>query len=223
MPQKYKVILFDEICLIHKGFEKIFEKLPEFEFVAGFSDFDDMYEFLKKRTDIDILFSEIEYSEKDGIELIRYVHNNFPNLKIIALTSNKNEQSIFATLKAGAISYLYKKNANFTEIKNALVNVVENKEYFNEPVSNIIIQSYVKKIKRGEEISEKKPRNLTRREIQILKLVCEGLTNKQIADGLFISVRTVDAHKNHIMQKLGLKTTADLVKFAIKNGYVDLD
>jgi len=120
------------------------------------------------------------------------------------------------------LAYLYKPELDKDQLLEALKSVSHDKEYFNDPISNIIIQSYVKTAKKGDEISQRNPKNLTRREVQILQLVCEGLTNKQIADGLFISVRTVDAHKNHIMQKLGLKNTAELVKFAIKHGYVKL-
>ncbi len=217
----YLTVAYDPTPIFLEGLKKVFASYQDFELINTFNDFDDLIIFLNKNnTNILILDSEIK--EKSGPDAIRFIHKNFPDIKILVLTHNLNEINIFSCIKAGANGYLYKPQTDSEELLKALNAIMQDEEYFNEPVANLIIQNYVKNIQQGDEISEKKPRNLTRREIQILKLISEGLTSKQIADGLFISVRTVETHKNNIMQKLGLKNTAQLIKFAIKHGYVKL-
>lgn len=217
---RIKISIFDNLPIIREGLKNIINSQSEFEFVDEFIDFQNIFKKLKSSS-IDILIIDFQESSKYGVEIFRKLHNQFMDLKIIVFSTVEREDVIFNALKYGVKGYLTK-NSNHNEIVEAINSVFFDKEYFSEPISNIILKSFIKQIKYGEEISEKKPRNLTKREIQILRLVCEGLTNQQIADGLFISIRTVEAHKNNIMQKLELKTTADLVKFGIKNGYVEL-
>ncbi len=217
----HKAVAFDIIPICIQGIKSYFKNYDNFTLAETFTDFDDLLYYLKQNS-VDILILSDNIPQKSFPDAVRYLHELYPEMKIIALSEKKSEYEIFSVVKAGASAYLYKPNTSEEELLNALNSAMANEEYFNEPISNIIIQSYVKNAKKGDEISHRNPKNLTRREVQILQLICEGLTNKQIADGLFISVRTVDAHKNHIMQKLGLKSTAELVKFAIKHGYVKL-
>ncbi len=214
------VIAYDKRPLFLEGLKNVISQLSDYKLVKTFTDFDDLLDYLNKNN-ANILITDIEI-RRSGPDAIKFLHNKYPDIKILILTDQLNEVEIFSSLKAGAIGYIDKITTDAKELHRALQAVANNEEYFSEPVANLIIQNYVKNLRQGEEISEKKPRNLTRREIQILKLISEGLTNKQIADGLFISVRTVETHKNNIMQKLGLKNTAELIKFAIKHGYVKL-
>lgn len=216
----YFIVAFDKSPIFLKGIKTIFEQYKDFKILETFNIFDELIDFLNKNN-INILITDLQI-RKSGADGIKYIHNKYPNIKILVLTDNLNEIEIFSALKMGAIGYIDKHTTDEKQLYQALNAIVNNEEYFSEPVSNIILRNYVKNIKKGEEISEKKPRNLTRREVQILKLISEGLTNKQIADGLFISVRTVETHKNNIMQKLKLKNTVELIKFAIKHGYIKL-
>ncbi len=219
----YKIISFDNILIFNYGLKYILDKFKDYELIEFFTDFENLTTFLKNsKNSPDILLISDNIPKKNFEDAVRFINETNEKLKIIAISENTDEFHIFNVIKGGAAAYLYKPNITGEILKEALDAVINNEDYFNEPISNIIIQSYVKKAKKGDEISQRNPKNLTRREVQVLQLICEGLTNKQIADGLFISVRTVDAHKNHIMQKLGLKSTAELVKFAIKNGYVKL-
>jgi len=216
----YLIVAFDKSPIFLKGIKTIIEQYKDFKILETFNIFDELIDFLNKNN-TNILITDLQF-RKSGADGIKYIHNKYPNIKILVLTDNLNEIEIFSALKMGAIGYIDKHTTEEKKLYQALNAIVNNEEYFSEPVSNIILRNYVKNIKKGEEISEKKPRNLTRREIQILKLISEGLTNKQIADGLFISVRTVETHKNNIMQKLKLKNTVELIKFAIKHGYIKL-
>ena len=216
----YLIVAFDKSPIFLKGIKTIIEQYKDFKILETFNIFDELIDFLNKNN-TNILITDLQF-RKSGADGIKYIHNKYPNIKILVLTDNLNEIEIFSALKMGAIGYIDKHTTEEKKLYQALNAIVNNEEYFSEPVSTIILRNYVKNIKKGEEISEKKPRNLTRREIQILKLISEGLTNKQIADGLFISVRTVETHKNNIMQKLKLKNTVELIKFAIKHGYIKL-
>jgi two-component system response regulator NreC len=130
-----------------------------------------------------------------------------------------NEDFVFNAIKAGAKGYL-PKNTTRKELFEAVNTIYNGEEYFSESISNIILKSYIKKAKTDE--NNEKKEALSIREIEILRLFAQGTTNQEIADKLFISIRTVESHKNHIMQKLALKTTVDLIKFAIKNKIVEI-
>lgn len=215
-----KVIILDEFFIIKEGLKSILYNNKDIQLVGDFSTYESLIKWLSKNT-TDIVILEINYSKKTGVEYARMLQMVYPDIKIMFMTQEDDEDIIFKAIKTGAKGIITKKSDK-EELIEAILTIEQGNEFFSENISNIILKSYIKKIKSGNEISEKRPRNLTRREIQILKLVCDGLTNKEIADGLFISIRTVDSHKNHIMQKLNLKTSADLIKFAIKNGIVQL-
>jgi DNA-binding NarL/FixJ family response regulator len=132
-----------------------------------------------------------------------------------------SEDYIFNSIKAGAKGYL-PKNISRAELLTAIARVSEGKEYFSESISNIILKSYIKKAKESEPENHITEEDLSKRELEVLKLFAEGCSNPQIAQKLFISTRTVESHKNHVMQKLNLKSPVDLIKFAIKNHIIDI-
>ncbi len=214
------IVIFDKIEIIRIGLKYIIANNSEHNIITDTDDTKILCDFVKQKQ-IDILIVGYFENHFKFLELLTKIRQVNPKIKILIFSENIDEELIFKALKVGVFGFI-EKTSNTTEIIEAINTIANGEDYFSETVSNIILKSYIKNIKSGEEISEKKPRNLTRREIQILKLVGQGLTNRQIADGLFISIRTVNAHKNHIMQKLGLKTTADLIKFAIKNKYIEI-
>jgi DNA-binding NarL/FixJ family response regulator len=168
----------------------------------------------------DIVLMDISLPDISGIELCEKVREQFPLMKVLFLSMYTSEEYIFNAIKAGAQGYL-PKNISQDELLHAIRAVAAGEEYFSESVSNVILKSYIKKAQ------DKEPENLTqssalsKRELEILRLFAEGNTNPQIAEQLYISTRTVESHKNHIMQKLGLKTAVDLIKFAIKHHIID--
>ena len=132
-----------------------------------------------------------------------------------------SEDFIFNSIKAGAKGYL-PKNTTRNELLEAIYAIESGEEFFSESVSKIMVKSYVKRATDDEKIQEKPDEILTTRELEILKLYVEGFINKEIGDKLEISIRTVETHKNHIMRKLGLKSTVEMVKFAIRNKIVEI-
>jgi DNA-binding NarL/FixJ family response regulator len=130
-----------------------------------------------------------------------------------------SEEFIFNAINSGARGYL-PKNTSREELVNAIHTIRKGEEYFAESISNVILKSYIKKAKSDNPETANRENLLSKRELEVLRLFAEGLTNQEIADKLFISIRTVESHKNHIMARLELKTTVDLVKFAIRNNIV---
>jgi DNA-binding NarL/FixJ family response regulator len=146
----------------------------------------------------DIVLMDISLPDISGIELCEKVREQFPLMKVLFLSMYTSEEYIFNAIKAGAQGYL-PKNISQDELLHAIRAVAAGEEYFSESVSNVILKSYIKKAQ------DKEPENLTqssalsKRELEILRLFAEGNTNPQIAEQLYISTRTVESHKNHII------------------------
>ena len=162
---------------------------------------------------------DISLPDISGIEITKKLKEDYPEIRVIILSMHLNEDFIFNAIKAGAMAYL-PKNTSRSELLEAIEKVFNGEEFFAEPVSNIILKSYIKKAKKDE--ADEQEKELTKRETEILTLFAEGKNNKEIADMLYISTRTVESHKNHIMQKLELKSTVELIKFAIRNHLIEI-
>ncbi len=209
-------MLVDDHDIVRDGIKALVES-DKIAVIGEAASSRDFFTLLKKdQPDVAIL--DISLPDKSGIEITKDLTIQYPKIKVIILSMHLNEDFIFNAVKAGAKAYL-PKNTNKKELTEALLKVAEGEEYFAEPVSNIILKSYIKK---AQNDPDREHRELSNREIEILTLFAEGKSNKEIADMLFISCRTVESHKNHIMHKLGLKSTVDLIKFAIKNHLIEI-
>jgi DNA-binding NarL/FixJ family response regulator len=169
----------------------------------------------------DIILMDISLPDVSGVELTRTLSERYPDVKVLILSMFTDESFINQAIKAGAKGYLHK-NTTREEMLMAIDAVYTGNEFYSENISKIILKSYIEKAKKnGEEINN--PHELlSKREIEILKMFAEGFINKEIADRLFISIRTVESHKNHIMQKLNLKTQVELVKYAIRHNLINI-
>ncbi|HEX3074963.1 MAG TPA: response regulator transcription factor, partial [Ignavibacteriales bacterium] len=148
----------------------------------------------------------------------RAIKKKNPDAKVLMLTMHDKESYIVDSISAGAAGYIYKM-ADMDEFINAVKTVACGKEYFNEKVSQSIMSNYIKSVQKKEEDGERHFA-LTNREIEIVKLIAAGFTSQEIAEKLFISYFTVGKHRKNIMKKLELKNTAELVRYAMKEGYV---
>jgi len=169
----------------------------------------------------DIILMDISLTDISGIELTRTLSDRYPEVKVLILSMFTDESFINQAIKAGAKGYLHK-NTTREEMLVAIDTVYSGSEFYSDNISKIILKSYIDKArKNGEDVSN--PHEiLSKREIEILKMFAEGFINKEIADRLFISIRTVESHKNHIMQKLNLKTQVELVKYAIRHNLINI-
>lgn len=215
-----KIMLVDDHQIVRDGIKALLESLENVQVVGEASNAKELLEKLKNCKP-DIIVTDISMPDISGIELTKIINEKeeFSGIKVLILSMFTNEDFIFNAIKAGANGYL-PKNTTRRELFEAVNTIYNGDEYFSESISNIILKSYVKKAQ-NEELTEKKE-SLSVRETEILKHFAQGLSNQEIADKLFISIRTVESHKNHIMQKLELKSTVDLIKFAIKNKIIEL-
>ncbi len=167
----------------------------------------------------DVIVLDISLPGKSGVEITKELMDKNPGTKILILTANTDEQSILDTIKGGASGFLNKDTLK-EEFIEAIVSVHRGEGYFGEKLTKIIYKSYIQHVK---SIGEKgKESGLTEREVQIVKLFSDGLSSKEVADALFLSPRTVESHKTNILEKLNLRNNVELVKYAIKQGIIEL-
>jgi DNA-binding NarL/FixJ family response regulator len=217
---KIKVALVDDHQIVRDGIHSLLSGIEDIEVITEASDAKGILEKIKVFKP-DVMIVDISLPEISGIELTKIITSEYPSIKIVVLSMYTNQEFIFNAIKAGAKGYL-PKNITRNELLDAIREVYNGNEYFSKDVSSIILKSYLKQVKNPERFDSLHEEKLTNRELEILRFVAEGYSNQLIADKLFISVRTVESHKNHIMQKLELTTTVDLVKYALKNKIIDL-
>jgi len=162
---------------------------------------------------IDLVLMDIDMPVLNGIEATKIIKKEMPEKKIIMLTMHDEKAMIKMMLDIGADGYLLK-NSGKAEIIKAIENVMAGEQYYSDEVTSVLLETKTSKDELGI-ISE-----LTDREIQIIKLIADGLSNKEIGEKLFISHRTVDTHRTNFMNKLDLHNVAGIVKFAITNGLI---
>lgn len=207
-----KVLLVDDHRLIRDGIRFYLEKEEHEIIIAGeASDGKQALIFLEKNpNEVDIMLTDISMPEMNGVELATEVNKKFPSIKIIALTMIKDSQYVKQMLQAGASGYLLK-NAREKEIVDAVKAVSKGESYYAQEATKAIMDFMSKKKQDSDVIA------ISKREKEVLRLIIDELSNQEIADKLFISIRTVEAHKRNLMEKTGSKTLAGLVKYAINN------
>ncbi len=216
--EKIRLILVDDHLLVRTGIANILSGESGFEIIGEAADAKEMFDLLKKSLP-DIAVLDIALPGMSGIEITKKLHNDFPGIRILILSMHTSEEFIFNAINSGARGYL-PKNTSRKELIEAIYAIHRGEEFFAESISNVILKSYIKKARTNLPEDDNNEGLLSKREIEVLRLFAEGMTNQEIADKLFISIRTVESHKNHIMARLELKTTVDLVKFAIRNNIV---
>ncbi|MCX6153815.1 MAG: response regulator transcription factor [Candidatus Kapabacteria bacterium] len=217
---KIKVILVDDHRIVRDGLKSLLQHEKDIEVIGGASSYTELLSLLSQEIP-DVLILDIAMPEKSGIEITKIMRKDFPSIRILILTMFTDEDFVFNSLKAGASGFI-PKNTSKKEFIEAIHEVYNMNEYFSDSIKNLIMKSYVKKVKNEDNSTKEYKKLLTKREEEILLHCVEGKTNQDIADFLFISTRTVESHKNHIMNKLELKTNMDLIRFAVKNNIIKL-
>jgi DNA-binding NarL/FixJ family response regulator len=151
-----------------------------------------------------------------GIEAARWIKEQKPDTKIILISGEVNKEYIAAGIKAGINGYLPKDSSRDTLIQ-AIQAVMKGERYFSPEITSLVFEDFYLKEKEGKGLPRKKTNELSKREEEVLALIASGKSLREIADTLFISVKTVETHKQHIQDKLNLRNTAQLVKYAIEN------
>ena len=165
-----------------------------------------------------LILMDIDMPVLNGIDATIQLHNELPDIRIIALTGHSKKEYIKKMLEAGASGYL-NKNCEYDELIKAIHAVYSGNKYLSEEITDIVIKDYLDK----EVVAAESDSELTDREIEILRLIVDGVPVSAIADRLFVSVKTVNTHRQNILEKLNLKSTPDLVKYALRKGLISLD
>jgi len=215
---KVNIILIDEHPLVSAGIMSLLAGHEDFEISDSVKNVEVLLEKLKHQpaTYAQIIIFDAYSSTDLEVEDIKKIKKAFGKILILVLVMYPNENFILKLIKAGAKGIL-SSQASRNEFVEAILTLQSGYEYLGKYVTNIVLNSYLKRSTGPEEIAQ-----LSVREIEVLKLFGEGLTNQEIADQLFIYIRTVESHKTNIMRKINVRNTVDLVKFAIRNNIVEI-
>jgi DNA-binding NarL/FixJ family response regulator len=213
----YHIVLVDDHVMFRQGLKRILEERSGFKVVGEVDCGLELLKLLKKLVP-DLIILDISMPNLRGLEVIHEIKMNHSHVKILVLTMHKDKEYLHQALSAGAEGYLLKEDAD-SELFSAIGRVRQGKKYVSPKLSEGLAEDWVK-LTRGDRGPSFEPERLTVREREVLKLIAEGKSSKEIGELLFISVRTVERHRANIMEKLNLKKTADLVKYAIQKGYV---
>ncbi|HEU5145762.1 MAG TPA: response regulator transcription factor [Chryseosolibacter sp.] len=203
----------DDHLLVVNGLKAMLQKDPDISILFAATSGAELLEQLTIAQP-DVLLLDIQMPDMNGIDLCKVIHKNYPGVRIIALTNFEQSSYVKQMMRNGATGYLLK-NIDVKTLKQAIDSVMENKTFVQDQVKNNLM---------GEMLMGKKQTSqgisLTKREVEILSLVAREMTNQEIADKLFISIRTVETHRINLTQKLGVHNTAGLVKEAYRRGLV---
>jgi len=214
MPS-YKIFLADDHEIFRQGLVSLIEKDQDLKIAGQAKDGEDLLSQLKN-VKCDVVVTDLSMPNMDGLAAIKTIRKKYPKIKILILTMLKDHEHFKHAMAHGASGYLLKDDA-FNQLSMAIKLIMKGKQYVSPSVSALETDRFLRSLDEAEAPSID---ILTKRERQVLKLVAGGLANKNIASKLKINIRTVEAHRSNLTNKLGIKTTAGLVKFAISKGLV---
>ncbi|MBN2321621.1 MAG: response regulator transcription factor [Acidobacteria bacterium] len=216
MAKRYRVILADDHVLVRRGLRRILEENQDLEIDGEVGDGLELLNLLNK-TNPDMVILDVSMPNLRGIEAIPEIHRVRQDIKVLILTMHNEEEYLYQAISAGADGYLLKEDAE-KELFSAIENIRNGRVYISPSLADQSMQNWVR-MRRGED-SYHETQPLTVRQREILKLIAEGKSNKEIGDLLCISVRTVERHRANMMSKLNVRKTAELVQYALRKHYI---
>jgi len=211
-----KVVVVDDHQIVRDGIEAMLLTCRDIELIGEASGYEDLLKIIDQQIP-DVLILDLALPGKTGLEIIRELKQTQETIKILILSANADENNVIRTIQAGANGFL-PKDTSKEELIHAIELIALGEDYFGNRLSKIIYKSYVQYVQMHRNAEP----GLSERETEVIKLLSEGLSSKEIGSQLHISSRTVETHKANILGKLGLKNTADLIKYAIKQGIISL-
>jgi DNA-binding NarL/FixJ family response regulator len=212
-----RIILADDHALLRQGLKRILSEIAGLEVVGEARDGLELLQMMNTVSS-DLIILDISMPNLRGIEAIHEIKARCPDVKILVLTMHKESEYLRQAISAGADGYLLKEDAD-VELFSAIEKIRKGKIYITQKLSEELTDDWAR-IKRGDAKPLTNQEKLTVREKEVLKMIAEGKSSREIASVLFISARTVDHHRANMMEKLNVKKTADLVKYAIEKGYL---
>jgi len=217
MKNPYRIVIAEDHRILREGLQALLSSHPEFEIVGQAEDGLEAIRCVESLSP-DLILMDLSMPRMNGLEAIQDIKKRCPNTRIVVLTVHKTEEYILATLKAGADGYILK-DANHTELALAIKNVLGGKRYLSPGISEKVIEGYLEGKKSRQPASAYEM--LTQREREILKLIAEGYKNKEVANYLCISLKTVEKHRANLIKKLDLHNAAALTVFAMEKGLIE--
>lgn len=214
MQKKIKIVIVDDHGLLRQGIASLLENVEDIEVIASIASGEEAIN-LPDALRPDIFLMDIMMRGMTGIEATRWVKEQKPGVKVILISSEVNKDYISAGIKSGIDGYL-PKDVGKDELLLAIRTVMTGTSFFNKDITALVFQDFYLQKAEGKATTTKKSSELTKRENEVLVLIANGKSLKEIADDLFISVKTVETHKLNIQDKLGLANTAQLVKYALE-------
>ena len=211
---KVRVLLVDDHALVRAGMKSLLHEIEGVEVVGEASDGAQALE-LAARERPDAVLLDIAMKGVNGLETAALLHERFPAIKVLMLSMHAGEEYVLQALRAGAVAYLLKDSAT-TELELALRSAMRGETYLSPAISRQVVEGYVQRMGAGG--AESAP--LTPRQREVLKRIAEGRSTKEIAFDLGLSVKTVETHRAQIMERLGIRDVAGLVRYALRTGLV---
>ncbi len=212
--ENVRILLVDDHAVLRDGVRMVLESQPGFQVVGTTENGRDALRLVEDlRPDIAVL--DIAMPEMNGLEATRAIRQCCPQTQVVILSMHEGEEYLREALRAGAAGYVLKRAAA-KELVGAIQTVRHGESYLDPALTRTLISDYVRQVERGDET----PDSLTERELEVLKLVAEGFTNRQIAFKLNISIKTVQTHRANLMDKLNLHDRTELVRYAIRRGLI---
>jgi two-component system response regulator NreC len=213
-----RIILADDHAIVRHGLSQSIQQEEDMEVVGQAENGLSTIKLVRELSP-DIVIMDISMPDVNGMDATREIVRDFPNVKIIALSMHSAKKFVSEMFKAGASAYLLK-DCEFDELANAIRTVMSGKSYLSPEITDVVVDGY---IKTSEEDKSSVFSTLTKRERQVLQLMAEGKTTKQIGLKLHISPKTVEAHRLRVMEKLNIDNVAQLTKYAIQEGLTSLE
>jgi DNA-binding NarL/FixJ family response regulator len=214
IPIVTRILIADDFAVVRSGVRRLLDAKPDLEVVAEASDGHEAVEIALKE-DIHLAILDVSMPRMTGIQAAAELHKRKPEIRVLMLSMHDSEQFLFEALKAGASGYVLKSGAD-TDIVDACRAAMRGDSFLYPSAVTTLVRDYVERGGRGEEQFDV----LTPRELEVLKLIAEAHTSKEIAELLFISVKTVERHRQNVLDKLGMRDRVELTRYAIRRGLI---
>jgi DNA-binding NarL/FixJ family response regulator len=217
VPLKTRVLLADDHAVVRVGLSQILRAQPDFDVVAEVADGREAVDAIRTRDDIHLAVLDVAMPRLTGLQAAREISAARPDVRMIMLSVHDNEQYFFEALRAGASGYVLKTAAD-RDLVEACRAAMRGEPFLFPGAVRALVRDFLERARAGEAVPEDP---LTTRESEILKLIAEGHSGREIASELVISQKTVDRHRSNILEKLGLRDRVDLTRYAIRRGLIE--
>jgi DNA-binding NarL/FixJ family response regulator len=216
-----KILLVEDHMVVRNGIKLLLESQEGFEVVGEASNGKEALQFLNSNPIPDIVLTDISMDEMDGIELLQVLNKQYESIKVVILSMLNQINYVIEAFESGLAGYLVK-NVGYNELLFGLNHIANGGRYMSEEIAMLLLEQ----VRSGQGYAQLAGElhadfDISERELEVLKLIAEGYTNVEIADKIFLSKRTVEGHRQNLIDKAGVKNTAHLVKFAFERGILN--